>query len=248
MDGINRIQNSKFKIQIILIVGLLLQSCATSFDKRGEYHRVGRGETLEWIAQAYRVSEQSLAEENDITDPKSIKDGQKLYLPPRKYKKRFKRLPFEEVIARSMDRNGKHHKKKFTKKTDGVETFQGTFQWPVQGAVLSGFGIRHGRRHDGIDIQAKKGTPIHAAGDGVVVFSGRMRGYGNLILVKHSDGLFTAYAHSSQNLKKVNQMVKQGDVIAKVGMTGRATGPHLHFEVREGQVARNPLFFLPVVR
>ncbi len=241
MGGVNK------RLLIFLIIVCSL-SCATSFDKRGTYHRVGAGETLEWIAQAYRVKEQALAEENDITDPKAIEVGQKLYLPPRKYKKRFKRLPFEELLARSMDKSQKHYKKKNVQKSDGVETYHGTFQWPIQGAIMSGFGIRHGRRHDGIDIQSKKGTPIHAAGKGIVVFAGKMRGYGNLILIKHEGGLFTAYAHNSQNLKKMNQKVAAGDVIGKVGMTGRATGPHLHFEVREGQAARNPLFFLPVVR
>ena len=72
-----------------------------------------------------------------------------------------------------------------------------------------------------------------------------MRGYGNLVLLKHGDDFFTVYAHNSVNLVKKGKRVKRGETIAKVGRTGRATGPHLHFEVREGTKARNPLFFLP---
>ena len=111
--------------------------------------------------------------------------------------------------------------------------------------MTSTFGVRRGRRHDGIDISAKRGTPVQAAANGKVIFSSRLRGYGNLILVKHKDDFFTAYAHNARNLKKKGQTVKKGDVIARVGSTGRASGPHLHFEVRKGNVARNPTFFLP---
>lgn len=120
------------------------------------------------------------------------------------------------------------------------------FRWPLDaGIVMSGFGIRRGRRHDGVDISAKGGTPIKAAADGKVVFSGRMRGYGNLIVMKHEDDYFTAYAHNRRNLAKKGRKVKQGEVIAQVGRTGRATGNHVHFEVRKGQKAMDPMNFLP---
>jgi hypothetical protein len=120
------------------------------------------------------------------------------------------------------------------------------FIWPLDNCVyMSGFGIRHGRRHDGIDLAAKGGAPIHAAADGEVVFAKRMRGYGRLVLVKHRDNFFTAYAHNRANLVKKGDKVKQGQVIAKVGRSGRATGNHVHFEVRKGQAAVDPLNFLP---
>lgn len=120
------------------------------------------------------------------------------------------------------------------------------FIWPLDsGTYMSGFGIRHGRRHDGIDIAAKGGTPIKAAADGEVVFSKRMRGYGRLILIKHDNNFFTAYAHNRQNLVNKGKKVKQGQAIAKVGRSGRATGNHVHFEVRKGQQAVDPLYFLP---
>lgn len=120
------------------------------------------------------------------------------------------------------------------------------FIWPLDnGIYMSGFGIRRGRRHDGIDIAAKGGTPIKAAADGEVVFSKRMRGYGRLVLIKHKGNYFTAYAHNRSNLVKKGKKVKRGQVIAKVGRSGRATGNHLHFEIRKGQKAMDPLRYLP---
>ncbi len=124
---------------------------------------------------------------------------------------------------------------------------QSEFVWPVEGPVMSQFGIRRGRRHDGIDVSAHSGTPIRAASDGEVVFSGTMHGYGNLILVRHDDNYFTAYAHNSANLVDEGKNVSQGDIIAEVGRTGRATGNHLHFEIRRGQEAMDPLAFLPAI-
>ena len=120
------------------------------------------------------------------------------------------------------------------------------FIWPVdKGIVMSGFGIRRGRRHDGIDVSAKGGTPVLASADGKIVFNGRMRGYGNLIVMKHDNDYFTAYAHNSSNLAKKGATVKQGEKIALVGRTGRATGNHVHFEIRKGQKAMNPMNFMP---
>jgi len=120
------------------------------------------------------------------------------------------------------------------------------FIWPLEGGIfMSPFGMRRGRRHDGIDVAAKGGTPIKASADGKVVFSGRMRGYGNLVLLKHENNYFTAYAHNSRNVAGKGKEVKQGQVVALVGRTGRATGNHVHFEVRRGQQAMNPLNFLP---
>ncbi len=122
-----------------------------------------------------------------------------------------------------------------------------TFTWPLKGPVMSLFGIRHGRRHDGIDISAPRGTPVYAAADGEVVFSGTMRGYGNLILVRHWSDYYTAYSHNSANLVDEGKKVRQGDTIAEVGRTGRATGNHLHFEIRRGQDAIDPMGLLPAV-
>lgn len=111
---------------------------------------------------------------------------------------------------------------------------------PVQGKVVSEFGIRNGKPHKGLDISAKTGTPIYSALDGVVVFSGVQGNYGNVIVVEHPDFVMTVYAHNDQNLVSVNDTVKRGQMIAYIGSTGNATGPHLHFEYRIKGKAINP--------
>jgi murein DD-endopeptidase MepM/ murein hydrolase activator NlpD len=118
------------------------------------------------------------------------------------------------------------------------------FIWPVNGVVVSGFGMRWGRMHEGIDIAASSGTPIRAAAAGTVIHSGWLGGYGNLVVVDHGNGLATAYAHASALLVGVGQQVTQGETVALVGSTGNSSGPHLHFEVRVNGVAVDPLLYL----
>ena len=118
------------------------------------------------------------------------------------------------------------------------------FVWPVDGPVVSGFGMRWGRMHEGIDISAALGTPIHAAAAGAVIHAGWLGGYGNLVVVDHGDGLATAYAHASAILVAVGQQVSQGDTLSLVGSTGNSSGPHLHFEVRVNGNAVDPLLYL----
>jgi murein DD-endopeptidase MepM/ murein hydrolase activator NlpD len=118
------------------------------------------------------------------------------------------------------------------------------FIWPVNGPVVSGFGMRWGRMHEGIDIAASSGTPIHAAAAGTVIHAGWLGGYGNLVVVDHGDGLSTAYAHASAILVGVGQQVSQGETLSLVGSTGNSSGPHLHFEVRVNGSAVDPLFYL----
>jgi murein DD-endopeptidase MepM/ murein hydrolase activator NlpD len=116
--------------------------------------------------------------------------------------------------------------------------------WPVNGPVTSPFGMRWGRMHDGIDIGAPSGTPIHAAAAGTVIYAGWMEGYGNLVVLDHGNGLSTAYAHQSSIAVGYGQTVTQGQVIGYVGSTGHSTGPHLHFEVRVNGSPVDPLGYL----
>jgi murein DD-endopeptidase MepM/ murein hydrolase activator NlpD len=117
--------------------------------------------------------------------------------------------------------------------------------WPVAGKITSKFGPRRGSFHDGLDISAPLGTPILAAASGEVIYSGALRGYGNLVILRHRGGYVTIYAHNQKNLVREGKAVRRGQVIARVGQTGRASGPHLHFEVRKDNLARNPLRYLP---
>ena len=113
--------------------------------------------------------------------------------------------------------------------------------FPLPGAkVISPYGQRGGRQHTGVDLKTKAKDKIYAAFDGEVVYSKTMSGYGNLIRIRHANGLETYYAHNSKNLVKVGQHVKAGQVIALVGQTGRATTPHLHFETRVNGKPQNP--------
>ncbi len=102
--------------------------------------------------------------------------------------------------------------------------------------------------HEGVDIAAPVGTPVRAAAAGRVIFVGRMRGYGNLVIVQHDRHYVTVYAHDSCNLVKEGQTVRCGQVIGKVGRSGHTSGANLHFEVRRNNVATNPLAYLPPVR
>ncbi len=118
-----------------------------------------------------------------------------------------------------------------------LSKMESTFVYPLKGEFLSNYGMRRGRMHTGVDIRGKRGEEIYAAFDGVVRLSRPYSGYGNVIVVRHYNGLETVYSHNHKNLVKVNQTVKAGEAIALAGRTGRATTDHLHFEVRiAGQV------------
>ena len=121
-----------------------------------------------------------------------------------------------------------------------------TYIWPTRGVFTSGYGWRWGRMHKGIDIANNVGTPIQAAKDGVISFSGWSSGYGYLVEISHGDGSSTRYAHNSRLLVKKGQLVPQGARISLMGSTGRSTGPHLHFEIRKpGGAAMDPMAMLP---
>lgn len=122
--------------------------------------------------------------------------------------------------------------------------FKRAFLWPVaNGRISSGFGVRGSGFHEGVDIPAPMRTPVKAAADGRVVFSGSISGYGKTTVIYHGDGISTIYAHHSQNMRSVGEVVRQGDIIGSVGTTGRTRGSHLHFEVRRGGRAINPLSY-----
>lgn len=120
----------------------------------------------------------------------------------------------------------------------------GVLGWPVSGPVTSGFGLRWGRMHEGIDIAVGEGTPVRAAAAGMVIYANWMSGYGNLVVVDHGNGLSTAYAHNSSLAVSAGQSVAAGEVVSYSGNTGNSTGPHVHFEVRVNGSAVDPLGYL----
>jgi murein DD-endopeptidase MepM/ murein hydrolase activator NlpD len=121
-----------------------------------------------------------------------------------------------------------------------------TFRWPVRGKVITSYGAKtNGKSNDGINVAVPEGTPVKAAEDGVVAYSGNeLKGYGNLILVRHANGYVTAYAHASELLVKRGDTIKRGQIIAKSGQSGEVGSPQLHFEIRKGSTPVDPLQFL----
>lgn len=121
-----------------------------------------------------------------------------------------------------------------------------TFRWPVRGKVITSYGAKtNGKANDGINLAVPEGTPVKAAEDGVVAYSGNeLKGYGNLVLVRHSNGYVTAYAHASELMVKRGDTIKRGQIIAKSGQSGEVGSPQLHFEIRKGSSPVDPLQFL----
>lgn len=193
------------------------------------YHVIKKGETLYGVARRYGVSVGELKKLNRITDVRDIDAGTRLYIPPRRSRSAKKRAAPPRKEARSP-----------------VSTSV-RFIWPVKGGrVTSRFGTRSSGRHDGIDISARKGTTIQAAAEGKIIFSGRgPSGYGNMVIIKHDRATITIYAHNDRNLVRKNEYVKRGQGIATVGRTGRADGPHVHFEIRIDRKPVNPAKYLP---
>lgn len=118
--------------------------------------------------------------------------------------------------------------------------------WPVDGPLSSPFGRREGKAHTGIDLMVAEDTPVRAACDGVVAYAGSgLRGYGNVLILRHAGALATVYAHNRALDVVEGQVVVRGQIVARSGQTGHASAPHLHFEVRKDSIARDPLGYLP---
>lgn len=197
----------------------------------GIFHTVREGETFWSICRAYRADPQEVAELNGLQDASQLEVGQTIFIPDAE----------REIHPVAAAEPPPEQPEKKTK-----VLAEGRFIWPVTGTISSLFGIRAGRRHDGIDIAAPAGTAIVAAAAGEVLFAGDQKtGYGNLIIIRHAEDFVTVYAHNSENLVSEGDRVEQGQIIGRVGQTGRASGPHLHFEIRQGVKPRNPMFFLP---
>lgn len=199
----------------------------------GMYHRVGPGENLYRIGKAYGVPFQTLSRVNHIPNPHRIEVGQRLFIPGA-----TRRLPVRVITPKGTQAG--------RPQPDDLPPGDRPFVWPIaQGTLTSRFGPRGETFHDGIDIGAPRGTPVYAARAGEVLYSARLSGYGNVIIIGHGDRYATVYAHNLTHLVRVGDRVRQGQVIARVGETGRTTGPNLHFEVRKHNVACNPLYYLP---
>jgi lipoprotein NlpD len=212
------------------VAGCASQTTISKPTPQGTYHVVTPGETLFRIGKAYGLTYQELARANGIKDAAQIRVGQRIFIPGATHP-----LPVETIMPAEPAPVAP------VSPEPGFETFL----WPVNGTINSGFGPRGSTFHDGIDIAAPEGTPILAIEAGEVIYSDQLRGYGNMVIVRHAGGIVSVYAHNEANLVREGQAVARGEVVARVGSTGRVSGPHLHFEIRKNNAAQDPLRYLP---
>ena len=219
---------------LFVIIMAFVVGCGTT---GGITHSVRKGETLWRICRTYDVNIREVSRINNIKDPTKIRVGQKLFIPGAQTQRGVAvNVPISKAVYVTNDT---------TYRAAGRGPVKGRFDWPVKGKVVTYYG-KKGDGNNGIDIKAAKGTPVRASDAGVVAHtSDDMRLYGRLIILEHSDGFFTLYAHNDVNLVSVGDTVSKGAVIAKVGNSGAARQYKLHFEVRDGRIVRNPLFYLP---
>ena len=222
---------------------------------RNAVYTVRSGDSLYTIGKHYGLDHSRLARRNHIKAPYTIYVGQQLsiwstaprsaYIPIPKARKKPASSKRKITRSRRTAKAKKPAVKKKTFSTAGSQPFV-RLRWPVKGKVTSQFGRSGQHMNDGIDIAAAEGTPVYAAAAGEVVYSDRrLPGYGKLIIIRHKKNQFTAYAHNQRNLARKGDQVAAGDVIARVGKTGRASGAHLHFEIRRGSTPVDPLAYLP---
>jgi murein DD-endopeptidase MepM/ murein hydrolase activator NlpD len=199
-------------------------------------HEVKSGDTLSAIAKHYGVRVGALIAANGLERPDALRPGQQLVIPSGS-------RGGASVGDRGRAMVAPRH---FVLRVPDVDGRAPAFRWPVEGPVSSEFGRRRNGWHAGIDIRAEMGTPILAAADGTVIFSGWERLYGRVVKITHAGGFVTVYAHNLQNLVRSGNTVDAGQVIGMVGRTGRASTYHLHFEIRNDGRVFNPVFLLPV--
>ena len=243
-----------------------------NFSPKTSMHRVEGGETLFSLGRSYGVHPYKIADLNSLSHNASLTVGQKIRIPGGKTAERIEsedvKVPAEEPSERYAEENS-DQKQNFESDSDiayappedessapagGEEQSEeqpaeetiNSFRWPVKGRVISKFGSKPGgARNEGINIAVPEGTSVRAADGGVVAYAGNeLKGYGNLVLIRHDGGWVTAYAHTRQLLVKRGDTVRRGDVIAKAGQTGSVESPQLHFELRKGATAVDPLKYL----
>jgi murein DD-endopeptidase MepM/ murein hydrolase activator NlpD len=228
-------------------------------------HVVNRGDTLMSIARRNHISVAELAKANNLDTSAKLSLGMKLAVPGAKGAAAAPVVqpaaPMQQVAAVAapaapqqtarLAQATTNVEEKAVAEAPAVKPGEATgalptFRWPVRGKVITSYGAKtNGKANDGINLAVPEGTPVKAAEDGVVAYSGNeLKGYGNLVLVRHSNGYVTAYAHASELMVERGDTIKRGQVIAKSGQSGEVGSPQLHFEIRKGSSPVDPLQFL----
>ena len=237
-------------------------------------HTVAPGDTLGRIAHRYRVGIRDIAVANGITPETPLKVGMQLTIPVKVVSTRPGKLhPGASVVAQAKPTAASYvntaaaptsgrlapsesaanvrvaSPAETSSEGGGLNGPNGApvFRWPTRGRIINNFGAKaNGSTNDGIDLAVPEGTQVRAADDGVVAYAGNeLKGYGNLVLVRHSNGFVTAYANASELLVRRNDQVHKGQVILKSGQTGNAATPQLHFEIRKNSAPVDPMQYLP---
>jgi murein DD-endopeptidase MepM/ murein hydrolase activator NlpD len=226
------------------------------------------GDTLSSIAAKFKIKAYRISEANKLANVNHIETGQELLIPDETVKHmvqpgetlteiaasygapveeltKLNRLPNKDMLIAGQElliSTGESAVLPAWNPTIGLPVNE--MIWPVAGWISSGFGMREGRPHEGVDIAAQEGDPVRAVRAGVVIFAGERGTYGLTVIVDHGGGLSSLYAHNSAILVEEGQQVEEGQLIARVGATGRSTGPHLHLEVRLKGVPYDPMLCL----
>jgi murein DD-endopeptidase MepM/ murein hydrolase activator NlpD len=222
-------------------------------QKHSLTHKVAHGETIYSLARRYKKKPGEIARANGIDLNAKLRVGQTLTIPgaavaakpapapapraaapvqPKRAEAPAPQQPAPETVAKVQPAE--------MEPKPAAGPLQ--FRWPVQGRIISAFGPKpNGQHNDGFNIEVPENSPIKAAEDGIVAYAGNeLKGYGNLVLIRHADGWITAYAHASTILVRRGEQVKRGQIIARVGQTGGVLKPQLHFEIRKGQQPMDP--------
>lgn len=230
-------------------------------------HYVNRGDTLASIARHNHISITELASANGLQPTAKLKLGARLTVPPRRAAASAPSATAPAAVAQQpalhatkVASAAPQQSARLAQATGNIDDKPAatpvkaseatgalpTFRWPVRGKVITSYGAKtNGKSNDGINLAVPEGTPVKAAEDGVVAYSGNeLKGYGNLILVRHANGYVTAYAHASELLVKRGDTIRRGQVIARSGQSGEVASPQLHFEIRKGSTPVDPLQFL----
>jgi murein DD-endopeptidase MepM/ murein hydrolase activator NlpD len=243
---------------------------ATAAPAAGNVHVVAPGETLMSISRRYHKPLKQIADANHIPPHQHLKIGDRIVIPGKVVAAAAPAAPAAQPapqlaapavaaaklqpprapatpapaapkVTAEVAPAANYAAAGAPATADGGAAAGPAFRWPLRGRVISGF-----PKNDGLDLAVPEGTAVHAAEDGVVAYAGNeLKGYGNLILIRHSNGYVTAYAHASELMVKRNDSVRRGQVIAKSGQSGSVSSPQLHFEIRKGSTPVDPMQFLP---
>lgn len=235
-----RLKKNSLGIAMLLCAGLLIAGCSgskSSDSGSGAVYTVKRGDTLYRISRTTGTSVKDLARLNGISPPYTIEVGQKLKLGGSK-------TASAKSTKKSSSKTATVRPSSSVPQSSWPPVGQRCWQWPASGKVILPYSTAEGG-NKGIDISAARGTPVYAAGAGKVVYVGnQLRGYGNLIMIKHSEDYITAYAHNDTLLVNNGQSVKAGQKIATMGSTDAAS-VRLHFQIRYRATAIDPQRYLP---